>query len=130
MTITSPGACAKARRVSESAAEQHTSPFVNNKSFFLLFRSTAGEFTLTAERCFPLAQYRFEMDAELKYCVDQFDEANFAVSVRRIESIFVAKNLDKFLNATRTVAAKMSASGESGRGGYGAAVLSELNQNS
>ncbi|GBL74760.1 Copia protein, partial [Araneus ventricosus] len=38
------------------------------------------------------------MDAELKYFVDQFDGANFAVWARRIESIFVAKNLDKFLN--------------------------------
>ncbi|GBN23544.1 Copia protein [Araneus ventricosus] len=38
------------------------------------------------------------MDAELKYCVDQFDGANFAVWARRIESTFVAKNLDKFLN--------------------------------
>ncbi|GBN34845.1 Copia protein [Araneus ventricosus] len=38
------------------------------------------------------------MDAELKYCVDQFDGANFAVWARRIESIFVAKNLDKFLS--------------------------------
>ncbi|GBL79610.1 Copia protein [Araneus ventricosus] len=38
------------------------------------------------------------MDAELKYCIDQFDGANFAVWARRIESIFVAKNLDKFLN--------------------------------
>ncbi|GBN36694.1 hypothetical protein AVEN_51279-1 [Araneus ventricosus] len=38
------------------------------------------------------------MDAELKYCVDQFDVANFAVWARRIESIFVAKNLDKCLS--------------------------------
>ncbi|GBN51236.1 hypothetical protein AVEN_14053-1 [Araneus ventricosus] len=38
------------------------------------------------------------MDAELKYCIDQFDGANFAVWARRIESIFVAKNLDKFLS--------------------------------
>ncbi|GBN70953.1 hypothetical protein AVEN_121628-1 [Araneus ventricosus] len=38
------------------------------------------------------------MDAELKYSVDQFDGANFAVWARRIDSIFVAKNLDKFLN--------------------------------
>ncbi|GBM05943.1 hypothetical protein AVEN_193604-1 [Araneus ventricosus] len=38
------------------------------------------------------------MDAELKYSVDQFDGANFAVWARRIQSIFVAKNLDKFLN--------------------------------
>ncbi|GBL85692.1 Retrovirus-related Pol polyprotein from transposon TNT 1-94 [Araneus ventricosus] len=38
------------------------------------------------------------MDAKLKYCVDQFDGANFAVWARRIESIFVAKNLDKFLS--------------------------------
>ncbi|GBL95410.1 Retrovirus-related Pol polyprotein from transposon TNT 1-94 [Araneus ventricosus] len=38
------------------------------------------------------------MDAELKYYVDQFDGANFAVCSRRIESIFVAKNLDKFLS--------------------------------
>ncbi|GBN73079.1 hypothetical protein AVEN_24694-1 [Araneus ventricosus] len=38
------------------------------------------------------------MDAELKFCVDQFDGANFAVWARRIESTFVAKNLDKFLS--------------------------------
>ncbi|GBN15091.1 hypothetical protein AVEN_19957-1 [Araneus ventricosus] len=38
------------------------------------------------------------MDAELKYCVDQFDGANFDVWTRRIESIFVAKYLDKFLS--------------------------------
>ncbi|GBN29686.1 hypothetical protein AVEN_225959-1 [Araneus ventricosus] len=38
------------------------------------------------------------MDAELKYWVDEFDGANFAVWARRIESIFVAKNLDKFLS--------------------------------
>ncbi|GBN66128.1 Copia protein [Araneus ventricosus] len=38
------------------------------------------------------------MDAKLKYYVDQFDGANFAVWGRRIESIFVAKNLDKFLS--------------------------------
>ncbi|GBN66969.1 hypothetical protein AVEN_82461-1 [Araneus ventricosus] len=46
----------------------------------------------------PLASIVLEMDAELKYYVDQFDGANFAVWVRRIESIFVAKNLDKFLS--------------------------------
>ncbi|GBM51787.1 hypothetical protein AVEN_109830-1 [Araneus ventricosus] len=39
------------------------------------------------------------MDAELKYCVDQFDGANFAVWAKRIESIFVAKDLDKFLSS-------------------------------
>ncbi|GBN06836.1 hypothetical protein AVEN_115963-1 [Araneus ventricosus] len=38
------------------------------------------------------------MYAELKYSIDQFDGANFAVWARRIESIFVAKNLDKSLN--------------------------------
>ncbi|GBM64842.1 Copia protein [Araneus ventricosus] len=38
------------------------------------------------------------MDAELKYCVDQFDGTNFAVWARRIESIFVTKNLNKFLS--------------------------------
>ncbi|GBN44635.1 hypothetical protein AVEN_146228-1 [Araneus ventricosus] len=38
------------------------------------------------------------MDVELKYCVAQFDGASFAVWTRRIESIFVAKNLDKTLS--------------------------------
>ncbi|GBN20242.1 Retrovirus-related Pol polyprotein from transposon TNT 1-94 [Araneus ventricosus] len=37
------------------------------------------------------------MDAELKYCVDQFDGTNFAVWERRIESTFAAKASDKFL---------------------------------
>ncbi|GBM54665.1 Copia protein [Araneus ventricosus] len=52
------------------------------------------------------------MDAELKYCVDQFEGANFAVWARRIESIFVAKNLDKFLSkeADETKENKVSAS--------------------
>ncbi|GBL99179.1 hypothetical protein AVEN_140650-1 [Araneus ventricosus] len=38
------------------------------------------------------------MDTELKYCVDQFDGSNFAAWARRIESIFVEKNVDKFLS--------------------------------
>ncbi|GBO14042.1 Copia protein [Araneus ventricosus] len=52
------------------------------------------------------------MDAELKYRVDQFDGANFAVWARRIESIFVTKNLDKFLikEADETKESEVSAS--------------------
>ncbi|GBN02392.1 hypothetical protein AVEN_19008-1 [Araneus ventricosus] len=50
------------------------------------------------------------MDAELKYYVDQFDGANFAIWERRIESIFVEKDLDKFSEADETKENEVSAS--------------------
>ncbi|GBM21244.1 Copia protein, partial [Araneus ventricosus] len=81
---------------------------------FSCFGPRLVNFTFNSRAWFLWPSIVLEMDAELKYCVNQFDGANFAVWARRIESIFVAKDLDKFMSseADETKENEVSASKE------------------